>query len=74
MGMEISLKVEVMPFSVPTRVYEVINKDLYRETGEIPDITYPLSALDTFTLNKLCEQFRQSVFAVAGKECPNIYY
>lgn len=65
--MNISLLVEIMPFSVPSRVHEVVNKDLCREIGIVPNITYPLSALDAATLDRLCDEFRHNVFLAAGK-------
>lgn len=43
-----------------------------REDGFKEAPCYPLSDLDSFTLHKLCEDFRDEVFRKAGKEQPAV--
>lgn len=58
--MKATLQVELQPFQTPNFV---------RAVGqELP--CYPLSELDSVTLEKLCDQFRAEVFQKAGKEQP----
>jgi hypothetical protein len=67
--MKISLEIDIHPFSVPLHV-RPIERPQPRETGIIPNVTYPLSDLSVETLDRLCRDFRDQVFKSAGKEQP----
>lgn len=62
--MDIDLKIKISPFPVPVSVF-VDNKELGKRRHRI---SYPLSVLDIETLEKLCEDFRSSVFEQAEKK------
>lgn len=70
--MKVTLEVDLQPFMVPNFV-RVVSKPGRKEDGvqELP--CYPLSDLDSLTLDKLCRQFRDEVFRKAGKEQPAEY-
>lgn len=61
-----TIRVELEPFSVPNSVRAV------KKAGQEPTETacYPLSDLDSGTLDHMCNRFRDAVFAKAGKEQP----
>jgi len=67
--MKVTMQVELKPFVTPNFVLAVV-KPGRREDGlkEVP--SYPLSDLDTETLDKLCRDFRDEVFRKAGKPKP----
>ena len=65
--MHISISLEIHPFSIPEHVFSVQKPGL-RQEGFNPTIgvKYHLSELDEETLDKLCNEFRKSVFEIAG--------
>ena len=65
--MQARINVELQPFKTPNFVRAVMPPGK-REDGmqEVP--CYPLSALDSVTLDKLCRDFTKEVFEKAGKE------
>jgi hypothetical protein len=67
--MKAKIEVELQPFTVPNFVLTV-QEALPKQDGiqEIPK--YALSELDPYTLEKLCDEFRDAVFAKAGKQHP----
>lgn len=67
--MKATLHVELQPFQTPNFV-RAVGKPGQRQDGmqELP--CYPLSDLDSMTLDKMCDQFRAEVFRKAGKEQP----
>ena len=67
--MKATLQVELQPFQTPNFV-RAVSKPGLKQDGmqELP--CYPLSDLDSLTLDKLCDQFRADVFQKAGKEQP----
>lgn len=67
--MKATLKVELKPFQVPNFVLAA-EKTSSREDGFNKGVSYPLSDLDPYTLDALCNQFRNEVFKKAGKRQP----
>lgn len=67
--MKATLEVELQPFQTPNFVRAVVPPGK-REDGMQEAPCYPLHALDNMTLDKLCRDFRQDVFAKAGKAPP----
>lgn len=67
--MKATLIVELLPFKTPNFVWAVVNPGK-REDGQQEAPRYPLSDLDSLTLDKLCQDFRDEVFRNAGKEQP----
>ncbi len=65
--MKATLEVELQPFVTPNFV-RAKAPTRPREEGLVEAPTYPLSDLDSRTLDKLCEQFKTEVFKKAGKE------
>lgn len=67
--MKTTLEVELQPFTTPNFV-RLASKPGLKQDGmqELP--SYPLSDLDSWTLDKLCREFRNEVFKKAGKEQP----
>lgn len=67
--MKVTLEVDLQPFMVPNFV-RVVSEPGRKEDGvqELP--CYPLSVLDSWTLHKLCCNFRDEVFRKAGKGQP----
>ena len=65
-----TLDVEVLPFSVPSTVrgVNIVTKGVFA-TSITGGNEYPLSSLDEDALNKLCDQFRDDVFRMAGLVC-----
>jgi hypothetical protein len=61
--MKTTIEIELMPFIVPNCVHVV---------SGVSDVvgSYPLSAIDAQTLDKMCSNFRRAVFKQAGKEMP----
>lgn len=68
--MNITLDVEIKPFVVPTSVY-LVQKPGNRQDGIRPLPEIPLADLDVATLLKLCDDFKDRVFEMAGKTDPN---
>ena len=68
-NMKATLQVELQPFQTPNFV-RAVGKPGLKQDGmqELP--CYPLSDLDSLTLDKLCDDFRAEVFRKAGKEQP----
>lgn len=67
--MKATLQVELQPFQTPNFVRAVVSPGLKQDgMQELP--CYPLSDLDSETLDKLCSAFRAEVFRKAGKEQP----
>ena len=67
--MKATLQVELQPFQTPNFVRAVVSPGLKQDgMQELP--AYPLSDLDSETLDKLCNDFRAEVFRKAGKEQP----
>lgn len=67
--MKVTLEVDLQPFTTPNFV-RAVSPCGRKEDGvqELP--CYPLSSLDSLTLDKLCRQFREEVFKKAGKQQP----
>lgn len=67
--MKATLHVELQPFQVPNFVMAV-GKPGARQEGmrELP--SYPLSDLDSETLDRMCNEFRNEIFRRAGKNQP----
>lgn len=63
--MKTKIEVELKPFTTPNFVL-VKNAP----TAEERETSLPLSALDSLTLDRLCNDFRNAVFNKAGKEQP----
>lgn len=68
--MKITVDVELQPFEVPVYV-NVVEPPKLKQAGFSKLRQIPLSELDAKTLHYLCEEFRCSVFRVAGKEFPD---
>ncbi len=67
--MKATLEVELQPFQTPNFVRAVGKPGLEQDgMKELP--CYPLSDLDSYTLDRLCRDFRDEVFKKAGKEQP----
>lgn len=65
--MEINIKVNIAPFSVPDCVQIVGSRgDGINATPK----TISLENIDEYTLEKLCDDFRDGVFKKAGKQRP----
>jgi len=69
--MKVQLEIEIKPFTVPNFVVAV-EEPKPRQEGFKSSEGIPLSALDSKTLDKLCEDFRDAVFQKAGKEQPDV--
>lgn len=65
--MKVQYEVEINPFTVPNFV-TTKEQPKGREEGFKPSDGIPLSALDSFTLDKLCEDFKNEVFRKSGKD------
>lgn len=68
--MKVTLEIELQPFQTPNFVRAAVGKPGLKQDGwqELP--CYPLSDLDSLTLDKLCREFRDEIFRKAGKEQP----
>ena len=65
--MNINLEITIAPFPIPEHVFvDPANINL-ETTAWKASSTIPLSSLDDFTLDKLCQEFRKGIFAKAGK-------
>ncbi len=66
MKIEIKAEIELNPFIVPTTVS--IKPSIGKRQDGFTLTEMPLSDLDCETLNKMCEQFKDSVLKNAGKK------
>lgn len=67
--MKASIEVKLKPFNVPNFV--LVDEPLKeRQDGFSEGRKYALSELDAETLEALCWEFKQEVFAKAGKQSP----
>lgn len=67
--MKITIATEIQPFQVPHVVHAVVKQ--HRREDVIQAVPcYQLSDLDSDTLARLCDEFRDEVFRKAGKEQP----
>lgn len=62
--MKVTLEVDIEPFQTPN----FARGKKQREEDE--GVAYPLHALDSYTLERLCDDFRSEVFKKAGKQRP----
>ena len=69
--MKVTLNIELQPFTTPNFVRAALPPGK-REDGFKETPCYPLSDLDSLTLHKLCEDFRNEVFRKAGKKQPRM--
>ena len=67
--MKIQLEVKINPFDIPAYV-TIKAEPRSRQEGFSSEDGIPLSALDSETLEKLCNDFRDGVFRKAGKNQP----
>jgi hypothetical protein len=67
--MKASIEVELQPFTVPNYVLTVQPTRLKQE-GIVETPKLALSDLDSMTLERLCNEFRDAVFNKAGKSRP----
>lgn len=63
MKIKATIEVTLRPFTVPNFV-------LCERPDDGPEPCYPLSEVDAITLDRLCNEFRDAVFAKAGKQQP----
>ncbi len=63
--MKASIEIDLQPFSIPNFVRPTENPDVTRD-----QLAIPLSSLDSMTLSRLCDEFRNAVFEKAGKQQP----
>lgn len=68
--MEATIKIEIKPFLVPNFVLTTGRKGDTSSLGDAVDTTLPMSALDAETLERMCDDFRDSIFKKAGKSRP----
>lgn len=69
--MNISISIKVRPFDVPTSVaIEIPPRPRQDGIHVQQDTGLPLSSLDAETLEEMCEDFTNAVFAKAGKVRP----
>ena len=64
--MKAKIDVELQPFMVPN----FVRLCAARAENEKEADAIPLSALDSMTLDRLCDDFRDAVFKKAGKQQP----
>ena len=71
--MKATLEVELQPFKTPNFVLAK-ERTGKRQDGfeETPTPKYPLSDIDPYTLEKLCNAFHDEIFRKAGKTPPPI--
>gem|GEM_PF-2216326 len=67
--MKVKIEMDINPFSIPSFV-TVSGQSNPRQDGFKPAEDIPLFMLDEYTLDKLCDDFRDSVFKKAGKSQP----
>jgi hypothetical protein len=64
-----TMKIQLRGFTVPNFVLQVMPEGK-RQDGWKEAPSYPLSEVDAETLAAMCEEFREAVFAKAGKKDP----
>ena len=67
--MKAQIEIELQPFEVPNFVLTV-QEPRPKQEGFQETPKYPLSHLSPETLERLCNEFRDAVFAKAGKQHP----
>lgn len=67
--MKATIEIELKPFMVPNFV-SVVEPPGKREEGFKEGMSYPLSAIGEYTLDRMCDNFRSEVFKKAGKNPP----
>lgn len=67
--MEVNIKMKLKPFMVPNYVIAEVEAKP-RQEGFQEAYKLRLSDLDSLALDKLCREFRGSVFRKAGKQQP----
>lgn len=65
--MKATIEVKLKPFTVPNFVL-VEMPSAPRQEGFQEGRSYTLSEIDAVTLDKMCNQFKRSVFEKAGKQ------
>jgi hypothetical protein len=70
MTKEVTIKIKVKPFTVPNFVVREVVARPRQEGVKFDDSGIPLSDLDAYTLEEMCEEFTNAVFAKAGKQRP----
>jgi hypothetical protein len=60
--MKLDITVNAKPFDVPAKIY------CTNPTGDSWDNVYPLDILNYNELDKMCDEFRKSIFKEAGVE------
>ena len=63
--MKVKVEIDLKPFSLPNYVVAV-------DDGDGKDRSFPISVLDSATLDGMCEDFRVAMFKKAGKQLPPI--
>ncbi len=66
--MKTSIDIELKPFTVPNFV--IADNDLTARQEGCEHPKFPLQALSSETLQRLCDQFAREVFKKAGKSPP----
>ena len=69
--MKVKIEIELQPFQAPNYVL-VKERPGKREDGFKEGMKFHLSDLDSYTLDKLCNDFRDEVFKKAKKQQPAI--
>jgi len=64
--MPVKIETELKPFDVPARVF-IVQAAQPRQGGFSTCLSFELKDLDSDTLEKLCYEFTESIFAAAGK-------
>ena len=70
--MKTKVEVELKPFDVPDYVHNVNTDEAFvvKSSDLVTEKTFALGELDSHVLMKMCDDFRDSVFAKAGKRKP----
>lgn len=69
--MKVTLDIGPSPFPVPDTISARLPQSGQNPlSARLPDFAFPLSAFDPATLDKLCCDFRETVFAKAGSKYP----
>ena len=66
--MKASIEIDFKPFNVPNFV--VADNDMEAREANCENQSFPLSVLSPEALDKMCDEFRKSVFAKAKKQPP----
>jgi hypothetical protein len=67
--MKVEMELDLLPFKTPNYVL-VKQEPGKREDGFKEGPKFHLKDIDSFTLEKLCDDFRREVFKKAGKQRP----